>query len=351
MSQSKKHHSRSEKVGLPPGSLLLLGEETMHPNIDLYQFTPELATHRSYANISEVEILSDQVNWIHISGLNTSIIEQIGAKFSLHNLVLEDILSTGQRPKVDEFDDYIYFVLRLVNFVGAELVSEQVSFILGKNYVLSIAEKRSDFSAPIIDRIINKKGAVRSNKSDYLLYALIDVVVDNFYFSMDSIDARIEEIQTSIDNADQNDRLLMLLRNLKKDVLQLRKHIVPTREAVYKLERLETALILENTDKYLRDLYDHTKQLEDTIETYNDTINNFREDYMSHLTLKTNKVIQILTIISSIFIPLTFIVGVYGMNFEFMPGLHWKYGFLSSILLMIFVSFIMVIVYVRNRWL
>jgi magnesium transporter len=168
---------------------------------------------------------------------------------------------------------------------------------------------------------------------------------------MDSIDARIEEIQTSIDNADQNDRLLMLLRNLKKDVLQLRKHIVPTREAVYKLERLETALILENTDKYLRDLYDHTKQLEDTIETYNDTINNFREDYMSHLTLKTNKVIQILTIISSIFIPLTFIVGVYGMNFEFMPGLHWKYGFLSSILLMIFVSFIMVIVYVRNRWL
>jgi magnesium transporter len=143
----------------------------------------------------------------------------------------------------------------------------------------------------------------------------------------------------------------MLLRNLKKDVLQLRKHIVPTREAVYKLERLETALILENTDKYLRDLYDHTKQLEDTIETYNDTINNFREDYMSHLTLKTNKVIQILTIISSIFIPLTFIVGVYGMNFEFMPGLHWKYGFLSSILLMIFVSFIMVIVYVRNRWL
>jgi magnesium transporter len=265
--------------------------------------------------------------------------------------VLEDILSTGQRPKVDEFDDYIYFVLRLVNFVGAELVSEQVSFILGKNYVLSIAEKRSDFSAPIIDRIINKKGAVRSNKSDYLLYALIDVVVDNFYFSMDSIDARIEEIQTSIDNEDQNDRLLMLLRNLKKDVLQLRKHIVPTREAVYKLERLETALILENTDKYLRDLYDHTKQLEDTIETYNDTINNFREDYMSHLTLKTNKVIQILTIISSIFIPLTFIVGVYGMNFEFMPGLHWKYGFLSSILLMIFVSFIMVIVYVRNRWL
>ena len=126
---------------------------------------------------------------------------------------------------------------------------------------------------------------------------------------------------------------------------------MPTREAVYKLERLETALILENTDKYLRDLYDHTKQLEDTIETYNDTINNFREDYMSHLTLKTNKVIQILTIISSIFIPLTFIVGVYGMNFEFMPGLHWKYGFLSSILLMIVVSIIMVIVYVRNRWL
>ncbi len=350
MNKSKKQYSHSEKVGLPPGSLLLVGEETTHPTIELYQFSTDAVSYKTHLNIADIEIDAEVVNWIHITGLNSSFVEQIGVKFGLHNLILEDILSTGQRPKVDEFDDYIYFVLRVVNFSGTELISDQVSFILGKNYVLSIAEKKSEIFAPIVDRILNKKGMVRYNKADYLLYTLIDVVVDNFYLCMDKVEMLIEKLQGSIDLPNQDNRFLTLIRNLKKDLLQLRKNIVPTREAVYKLERLETPLIVENTDKYLRDLYDHTKQLEDMTESYNDTINNFREDFMSHLSLKTNKIIQILTIISSIFIPLTFIVGVYGMNFEFMPGLHWKYGFVSSIVLMIFVSIIMVIIYVRNRW-
>jgi len=278
-------------------------------------------------------------------------IEELGQQFDLHNLVLEDILNTSQRPKVDEFEAYVYFVLRVVKYVDNVLVTEQISFILGENFVISIEEKNTGIFTPIKERIIHKKGNVRCNKADYLLYILIDLLVDNFYAIMEKIEVRIEETQKNLEHPDHDQRPLILLRNLKKDVLQLRKNIVPTREAVYKLERLETLLILENTDKYLRDLYDHTKQIEDTIEAFNDAINNFREDYMSYLTLKTNKIIQILTIISSIFIPLTFIVGVYGMNFDFIPGLHWKYGFVSSVGMMAFITIVMVFIYRRNRWL
>lgn len=351
MNQPNKQNSQSIKSGLPPGTLMLIGEETNQPIIEVGTFTPEKFNFRHLDQLNQIELDETAVNWIHIAGLNTSMIEELGQQFDLHNLVLEDILNTSQRPKVDEFEDYIYFVLRVVKYVDNVLVTEQISFILGKNFVISIEEKNTGIFGPIKERIVQKKGNVRCNKADYLLYILIDLLVDNFYAIMEKIEIRIEETQKNLEHPDHDQRPLILLRNLKKDVLQLRKNIVPTREAVYKLERLETLLILENTDKYLRDLYDHTKQIEDTIEAFNDAINNFREDYMSYLTLKTNKIIQILTIISSIFIPLTFIVGVYGMNFDFIPGLHWKYGFVSSVGMMAFITIVMVFIYRRNRWL
>lgn len=351
MHQSNKHHNQSIKSGLPPGSLVLIGQETNHPIIEVGTYTQEKFDFRYLDQLSQIELDETAVNWIHIAGLNTTMIEELGQQFDLHNLVLEDILNTSQRPKVDEFESYVYFVLRVVKYVDNVLVTEQISFILGENFVISIEEKNTGIFTPIKERIIHKKGNVRCNKADYLLYILIDLMVDNFYAIMEKVEGRIEETQKNLENPDQDQRPLILLRNLKKDVLQLRKNIVPTREAVYKLERLETLLILENTDKYLRDLYDHTKQIEDAIEAFNDAINNFREDYMSYLTLKTNKIIQILTIISSIFIPLTFIVGVYGMNFDFIPGLHWKYGFVSSLVMMVFITVVMIFVYRRNRWL
>ena len=351
MNQPNKQNSQSTKTGLPPGTLVLIGQETNHPIIEVGTYTLEKFKFQNFDKLEQIELDETAVNWIHIAGLNISMIEELGQKFDLHSLVLEDILNTSQRPKVDEFEDYIYFVLRVVKYVENTLVTEQISFILGNNFVISIEEKNTGIFNHIKERIVQKKGNVRCNKADYLLYILIDLLVDNFYEIMEKVEVRIEETQKNLENPDHDQRPLILLRNLKKDVLQLRKNIVPTREAVYKLERLETLLILENTDKYLRDLYDHTKQIEDAIESFNDAINNFREDYMSYLTLKTNKIIQILTIISSIFIPLTFIVGVYGMNFDFIPGLHWKYGFASSMVMMVFITVVMIFVYRRNRWL
>lgn len=348
----KKSNNSKEKIGLPPGSLKLVGESTIKPTIEFIQYNIANCSVEKVEHVADIHLNKhiDYINWIKITGINVQLIEELGKKFHFHNLMLEDILNTEQRPKTDDFKDYIYFVLKKHVYSGDIISTQQISFILGDNYVISIEEQTSDLFNPIIDRIRNNKGYVRTNKTDYLLYALVDITIDHYFSLIELLDERIEKARELSIQVLDNNKPLVALRMLKDDLNYLRKYILPTKEAVYKLERLETKLIGENTDKFLRDLYDHINIISENLELYKDTVIGIREDYISNVNLKMNNVIQLLTIVSSVFIPLTFIVGVYGMNFKYMPELEYKYGYFIVIGAMIILALLLLLYYKIKKW-
>lgn len=348
----KKNTHSIDKIGLPPGTLKLIGKQDDHPVVQFIQYNLDFQKVTQIADIADIKIIDDGtvVNWIKIVGLNSNVIEKVGRKFDFHNLMLEDILNSEQRPKTDDFKEYIYFVLKKNDYENNCLITQQISFVLGRNFVISIEEKQTDTFHPIIDRIIQDKGYIRSNQNDYLLYALIDITIDNYFVVINSIDNAIEKVRDLTENVTDSNKPLIAIRQIKDDLNYLRKYILPTKEAVYKLERLETDLICENTDKFLRDLNDHINLISENLEVYKDSIIGIREDYVSNINLKMNNVIQLLTIISSIFIPLTFIAGIYGMNFKYMPELEMHYGYYYAIGFMIFVAVILFVYYKIKKW-
>ena len=348
----RKKKSRKDKIGLPPGTLQLVGDATSKPTIEFIQYNIANYSIGSLNDIASIQLNKhiDYVNWIKITGINVQVIEDLGKKFHFHNLMLEDILNTEQRPKTDDFKDYIYFVLKKHTYHQDIISTQQISFILGDNFVISIEEEASDLFLPVIDRIKNSKGYVRTNKTDYLLYALVDVTIDNYFSLIELLDERIEKARELSIQVLDNNKPLIALRMLKDDLNYLRKYILPTKEAVYKLERLETNLIGENTDKFLRDLFDHINIISENLELYKDTVIGIREDYISNVNLKMNNVIQLLTIVSSVFIPLTFIVGVYGMNFKYMPELEYKYGYFIVVGAMTVLAIILLLYYKIKKW-
>lgn len=348
----KKNKYTDLKIGLPPGSLKLVGQQESNPTIEFIQYDESFYEITQVSNVDEIKIIEDGivVNWIKIVGLNATVVESIGKKFGFHNLMLEDILNTEQRPKTDDFKDYIFFVLKKNVFESSLLCTEQISFILTKNCVISFEEKKSNSYAPIVERIVQNQGYIRSNKSDYLLYALIDITIDNYFVLIDMIDESIEKVRDLSEMALDNNKPLLAIRRVKDDLNYLRKYILPTKEAVYKLERLETDLIGESTDKFLRDLYDHINIISENLELYKDTLMGIREDYISNINLKMNNVIQLLTIVSSVFIPLTFIAGVYGMNFKHMPELENYYGYYYALAFMVVVAVALFIYYKIKKW-
>jgi magnesium transporter len=344
--------SRKEKIGLPPGTLKFIGEKTNESTIEYVQFNASTHNIEQVNSINDITINNnnDVVNWIKISGLNVDIVEQLGKKFNFHNLMLEDILNTDQRPKIDDFKDYIYFVLKKHRYLDDSLSSQQISFILTPTFVITIEEDNSGLFNPILERIKNNQGYICTSKSDYLLYALIDVAIDNYFTLIEKLDEKIENARELSMQSLDNNKPLIALRNLKDDLNYLRKYILPTKEAVYKLERLETELIGESTDKFLRDLYDHINIISENLELYKDTVIGIREDYISNVNLKMNNVIQLLTIVSSVFIPLTFIAGVYGMNFKHMPELETENGYFIVLGFMALVALILLLYYKIKKW-
>jgi len=280
------------------------------------------------------------------------IIEKIGKHFSIHPLILEDILHTGQRPKMEDFEDYIFLVVKMFYYdeKDDEIKMEQVSLLLGSNFVISFQEREGDIFDPIRERIRNHKGRIRMMKADYLGYALLDTIVDNYFIILEKVGENIENMEEELVTR-PTPETLQTIHNLKRELIVLRKSIWPLREVVNSLERGESPLINEATGVYLRDVYDHTIQVIDTIETFRDMVSGMLDIYLSSISNKMNEVMKVLTIIATIFIPLTFVAGIYGMNFEFMPELKWHWGYFAALLVMVAVAVIMVFYFRRKRWL
>ncbi|MFH1061937.1 MAG: magnesium/cobalt transporter CorA [Candidatus Omnitrophota bacterium] len=351
----------SKTAGLSPGALVHVGKITEQPvKITVIDYDKTSLTEKEIKNIEECFLFKDTatVTWINIDGLqDQGIIEKLGQHFNFHALVMEDILNTGQRPKYDDFDAHIFVVLKMIMFdeKAKEVVSEQVSIIFGENFVISFQETQGDVFDQIRERIRVNKGRLRKMGPDYLAYALMDAVVDGYYIILEKMGDKIEVMEEDlVSNPDP--QILHKIHKLKNDTIYLRKSVWPLREVVSGLERGESALIKQQTRIFLKDLYDHTIQVIDTIETFRDMISGMVDIYMSSLSNKMNEVMKVLTMIATIFIPITFIAGVYGMNFNHeaspwnMPELSWKYGYLGVWGIMLSVAAGMLIFFKRKKW-
>jgi len=345
----------SKNPGSPPGTLTTVSLKKEQPvKMNVIDFTADKFEEKNIENIEESFALKDtsSVSWINIDGLNdVEIIEKAGKHFGLHPLTQEDILHTGQRPKLEDFDNYLYIVLKMLSFdkEQKEILAEQVSIVLGANYVLSFQEAVGDVFTPIRERIRNNKGRIRKMGNDYLAYALIDTVVDNYFIILEGIGEKIEALEEEL-LKNPTLKTLHAIHNLKRELLFLRKSVWPLRELVNGLQRGESRLIQATTNVYLRDVYDHTIQVIDTIETFRDVISGMLDMYLSSVSNKMNEVMKVLTIFAAIFIPLTFMAGIYGMNFKYMPELEWKWGYYTLLLVMLSIGTAMVFYFRKKKW-
>lgn len=335
--------------------MVYTGHRTDEPlRITVIDYDAEKIREQADAPVDACIPLKDtgSVSWINIDGLNdTSVIEKIGVAFGIHSLVLEDILHTTQRPKLEDQGEYLFLVVRMLYMApdGKEVQSEQVSFILTEHCLITFQERAGDVFDGVRERIRQNLGRVRKMGSDYLLYALMDSIVDNYYLIMENTGEKIESIEQSM-MEDPDEQLLKELYRMKRELLYIRKSVWPLREAIGGLERGESSLLKKKTHVYLRDLYDHTIQVIDTVETFRDMLTGVQDLYLSSMGHKTNQVMQVLTVIATIFIPLTFVAGVYGMNFEYMPELHWKYSYPVIWLAMILIAVGMLAYFRRKKW-
>jgi magnesium transporter len=353
----KQLKKRSRKTGLPPGALVHIGEKWSEKSrISVMQYDEDTLVEKELAEISRKHLRDDPSlkTWIHVDGIHdTAILEQMGEEFGLHPLVLEDILNTDQRPKTEDMGSYIFVVLKF--FVAesngtAEIRSEQISLVWGPDFVLSLQEKAGELLNPVRERIRHGKGRIRKAGADYLAHAVIDTVVDSYFSVLEDMEEEIDACEESLVNRPTS-AILKTIQGVKRSMIVLRKAVWPLREAVASLERSESPLIAESTNIYFRDVYDHTIQVMDTIETYRDSLSGMLDIYLSSLSNRMNEIMKVLTIIATIFIPLTFIAGVYGMNFEYMPELKWRWGYFIVWGVMIFIALFMLKWFRKNRWL
>ena len=295
-------------------------------------------------------IRPERVNWINVDGLyDHSMIEKIQAHFNLHSLLIEDVLQE-QRPKVEEYDDYLFFTLKMLYSInGEEIEYEQISFVLGNHYLICFQEKEGDLFDHFRERIRLDQGRVRKKKADYLLYRLIDIIVDNYYTILDAIGEQIEEIEESLHH-EHSVRTFQRIQNLKKELIYLRKAVYPLRDALSTLLKEKSDFIEEENERFFDDVYDHVVHLIDSLDTYKDLTSSLMDIHINTQNNQLNKIIKVLTIISTIFIPLTFIVGVYGMNFRYMPEIDWKYGYPVTWLVMILMTIGMLGYFRFKKW-
>ena len=346
----------SKKIGMPPGSLVFTGKQKAEKVlIDIMDYDSGKIDEKKAGKIEDCFPYKDSptVTWIDIKGIHdVNITSKAGEHFGIHPLVLEDILNTNQRPKVEVFDDYIFIVFRMLSFneSTAMVDSEQVSLIVGKNYVLSFQEKEDDIFEPLRERIRRSKGRIRTAGADYLAYSMLDVITDNYFLVLEKIGEQMEDLEEQLMKGPGQEALNQLYI-LKRETMMLRKSVWPLREATVQLERSGSPIISDNTYPFLRDLYDHTIQVIDTVETYRELVAGLIELYLSGISNRMNEVMKVLTIIATIFIPLTFIAGVYGMNFHYMPELEWSWAYFAVLALMLLIGAGMLIFFRRKKWL
>lgn len=346
----------SKKAGLPPGTLVHVGNGMDEKvKITIIDYDEKHFEEKIVKKVEECLPFKDKPTgtWINIDGIhNLDIIEAIGKHFSVHPLILEDIVNTGQRPKMEDLGNYIFVVLKMIyhDEKEDEIKAEQVSLILGQNFVISFQEREGDAFNPIRERIRNSKGRIRKMGADYLAYALMDSVVDNYFVILETIDEKLEGMEEELVTKPTPETLLVI-HSLKKDMILLRKSVWPLREVIGGLEKGESRLVQKSTQIYLRDVYDHTIQVMDIIETFRDMLSGMLDIYLSSVSNRMNEVMKVLTIIATIFIPLTFIAGIYGMNFQNMPELGWRWGYFAVLLVMVAIGISMLVYFRRKKWL
>jgi magnesium transporter len=323
-------NNRSRKVGLPPGSAIYSGRhQGKTSSMEILSYSSEEIIEKVNAKIEDLQQLpADRTNWVNVTGVhNVELVKSICEQFDVHPLIMEDILNTDQRPKLDVHENHIYVVLKMVEYLAesGEIKMEQVSFVIGKNFVLSFQEVLGDTFNSVRDRI-HGKGRICGRGAEYLIYALMDTVVDNYFVAMEKIGDDMELMEEDLMlNPDKES--VQGLYSLKREMLALRRAIWPLREVIAQMEREDSRLITKVTRLYYRDLYDHMIQVIDTIETYRDLLAGMVDLYQSTISNRMNSIMKVLTIISTVFIPITFLTGVYGMNFEYMPGVSNENGF------------------------
>lgn len=358
MAKTKKKHTKvqNKKVGQAPGSMIYTGKKNEQKLfIESFNYNKETYQEKELLNVEEAfgYKISSPVSWLNINGLNhVEQIEKIGVHYDIHPLVLEDVVNTAQRPKIDEYEDYLFIVLKMLYYDDTEkLVSEQVSFILGKNYVITLQESEGDVFDNVRARIRHGKGRIRTMESDYLLYALIDAIVDNYFVVIETLGNKIEDLESDVFDGIQEDNITKQIQDLKREILRVRRAIFPLREVISRIERHESPLINAKTTAFFRDIYDHIIQVTENIDIYREMVWSLMDMYMTTISNKMNEVMKVLTIMASIFIPLTFFAGIYGMNFDYIPELKFKYSYfiLWGIFIIIVVG--MVMYFRRKKWL
>ena len=348
--------SAKQQVGLTPGTLVHIGEKKIEKvRIRIIDYDETQLEEKEVKTVEEVFPFKDKptITWINIDGLHDiEVIEKIGRHFGLHPLVLEDIVNTEQRPKLEDFGDHIFVVLKMLYYDKEknELEAEQVSLIFGLNFVISFQERLGKIFEPLRERIRKGKGRVRKSGADYLAYALIDSIVDNYFVILEQFGERIEDTEQEL-ATNPTQETLQTIRALKKEMIFLRKSIWPLREVVNSLERGESPLIHESTGIYLRDVYDHTIQIIDAVESYRDMLSGMLDVYLSSISNKMNEVMKVLTIFAAIFIPLTFVAGIYGTNFSFIPELEWQWSYFVFLAVLVLIGISMLAYFRRKKWL
>lgn len=351
-------NKNSETVGASPGSLIYVGPEIEHDTtIKLIQYDALMHSARVVTALSDCHIAgkNDLTHWLDVDGIHEAkLIAHIGQQHSLHPLLLEDVMNTKQKPKVEFYDETnIFVVLKMLNIDPLTLTidTEHVSLVLGSNYVISFQEQRTnDIFTPILERIKVSAGKTRRNGSDYLLFSQMDLIVDKYFLVLDIFSEKFEKLEEDI-ISQQNSDPLRELYALKRELNLMRKSVWPVREMIGTLLRDESPLIKNATLPYLRDLHDHAVQVIESIDSYREMLTGLMELHYSVLSNRMNATMKTLTIISAIFIPLSFIAGVYGMNFDNMPELHWQNGYYYTLVLMSTVAVGFVLYFKKRGWL
>ena len=359
-SQTKK---RSTKAGLPPGTLVHIGENKVATSrvtlldydengVQEFDLTP--SDVNSVSLVEKVKAARGMV-WVNFHGLgDTDMLKHVGACFGLHPLVLEDILNTEQRPKLEDYGDYLYMVLKTFDYesVGAEqkIDSDQVSLVLGKNFVLSFLEADGIQFRAVRERLLSGKGQIRKSGADFLAYCLIDAIVDSYFAILEQLDEKTEALEAEL-IADPQPSTLHSIYHLKREGAFLRKSLWPLREVINSLQRGDSPLFDRNTLLYLRDVYDHTIHIIESVESLRDLTAGMLDIYVSSVSYRISAVMKVLTIITTIFMPLSLIAGIYGMNFKYQPGLEWDWGFFAVLAAMVTISMGMLVLFRRKKWL
>lgn len=351
-----KKFTPGKKAGLSPGSLVYVGNRTDEPvRISVITYNADRIEEFSEVRVADIEkfVAKDTVTWINVSGIHDlSVMEKIGKGFDLHPLLMEDVLNTNHRAKIDDYEQHLFIVLKMIFQESGEtaLLFEHVCLVVGPDYLISFQEREGDVFGPVRERLKKAKGRIRKSGADYLGYALIDMIVDNYYVLLEQMGEELEGLQEEAMESPTT-KTLNAIHNTRHQLVFLRKTIWPLREMVGSLLREQSDIIRKETMVYLQDVYDHVIAVIDTVETYRDLLSGILDTYMSSVSNKMNEIMKVLTVMATLFIPLTFLTGVYGMNFKYMPELEWHYAYPVFWVLTITVFSLMIWWFKNKKWL